>query len=226
MCIPIIIIGIIANNGFLDDRITYTLMVLVVSIGVIAVGYKIYDNALRDNMNYDEYNWGFNEKDAPTDNTGIIIDPWDLPNIECKGPACCIDGVDTYDNNQNKCIPNKVYNSNIFQNLNSGTTATYQSFPNMNVTGNVLGDSFQSNTPAACQAACTGNSDCGGFVYDTSRQCNLKDTSVTSQSGYTESGYDFYLKNVNNSTTDTTTTTTTESFRNNNTSNKLNYSLY
>ena len=227
MCIPILIIGIIHNSQIIDDRITYTLMVLTVSIGVIAIGYKLYDNALRDNMNYDEYDWGFNEKDAPTDNSGIIINPWELPNIECRGPACCIDGVDTYDNSQNKCVPNDVYNSNAYQYSNSGSTTSYQSFANMNVTGNVLGDSFQSNTAAACEAACTSNSDCGGFVYDNSRQCNLKDSSVTSQSGYAESGFNFYLKNVNNSTTDTTTTTTTETFRNNNSNlNKLNYSLY
>lgn len=220
MCIPILIIGLITNTGLLPEKISMALMVLIIAIGVIAVGYKIVDNLKRDNMNYDEYDWGFNENDAPKDNSGTSTDPWVIPNIECIGPACCINGLSIYDNTQNKCIPNNVYNSNAFQLKNTGTISSYQSYPNVNVTGNVLGDPFQGNDVSACEAACTSNSDCGGFVYDNKRQCNFKDTSVTSQSGSPSSGYDLYIKSVN------TPSITTESFSNNYNLNKLNYSLY
>jgi hypothetical protein len=86
MCIPILILGLILNTGILPETIGLALIALVIAIGVIAIGYKLLDIIKRDNMNYDEYDWGFNEKDAPKDDidTGLIINPWTTPTL----PKC------------------------------------------------------------------------------------------------------------------------------------------
>jgi hypothetical protein len=216
MCIPILIIGLITNTGIIPERISMTLMILIITIGVIAIGYKLIDNAKRDNMNYDEYDWGFNENDAPTDNSGINIDPWVIPSLECIGPDCCIEGQSTYDYTKNKCVPNSIYNSNAYQLKNTGSTTTYQSYSNTNSSGNDLsGMPLQSNDVSGCQAECTSRSDCGGFVFNNARECYLKDSNIGTQPTYPLSGYDLYIKSVN------TPSITTESF-----SNKLNYSSY
>ena len=170
MCIPILILGLITNTGIIPDKIAMALMVLVISIGIITIGYKIVDNMKRDNMNYDEYDWGFNEKDAPSDNnSGITIDPWVIPSLECIGPACCIEGQSTYDYTKNKCVPNVAFNSNAYQLNNTGTTSSYIMMKNTNSGGNDLSDTpLQTRDVSGCQAACTNNSDCGGFVFNLS----------------------------------------------------------
>jgi hypothetical protein len=113
MCIPILILGLLTNSGLFPEKISFALIVLVIAIAVIAIGYKIVDNLKRDNMNYDEYDWGFNSKDAPSDNSGVSINPWSIsaPSLECIGSACCVEGQSTYDNSQNKCISNIIYNN-------------------------------------------------------------------------------------------------------------------
>jgi hypothetical protein len=220
MCIPLLIIGILTNMSLIPQRISLALMVLIIVIGVIAIGYKMVDNAKRDNMNYDEYDWGFNENDAPTDNTGDIIDPWVLPSLECVGPACCVEGVSTYDPHQNKCIPNAVFNSNAYQMKTTGSTSTYTKQSNMNSSGNNLsGMPIKTNDASGCQAECTKKTDCGGFTFNTARECYLKDTNFSTALTGSLSGTDLYIKSVK------TPSLTTESFTNNNSS-KLNYSMY
>lgn len=84
MCFPILILGLILNNGLIPDKIGLALIALIIAIGVIAIGYTLLDNMKRDNMNYDEYDWGFNSKDAPKDKSGLIINPWQIPSL----PKC------------------------------------------------------------------------------------------------------------------------------------------
>jgi hypothetical protein len=222
MCIPILILGMIINADIFPQRIMMALMVLVIVIGVIAIGYKIVDNMKRDNMNYDEYDWGFNEKNAPTDGTIIDIDPWVIPGLECYGPACCIEGLSTYDSVKNKCVPNTIYNSASYQVSNTGTNSTYKMMQNTNSGGNdLLSSPIANSNASACQASCTSNSDCGGFVINTANNCFLKNSSVATAATSSLEGTDLYIRTVN----DTSASVTTESFINNN-YNKLNYSMY
>jgi len=79
-----LILGLILNEGLIPDTIGLALMALIIAIGIIAIGYKLLDNMRRDNMNYDEYDWGFNAKDAPLDKSGLIINPWSTPAL----PKC------------------------------------------------------------------------------------------------------------------------------------------
>jgi len=106
MCIPLIILAILANIGILPSKFYMLLAGIVIIIGVILIGYQIIDMSNRSNMNWDEYNWRFNESNAPSNGTDTAKNPWALPTITCVGQACCDDNA-TYDDSLNKCVPNK-----------------------------------------------------------------------------------------------------------------------
>lgn len=124
MCIPILIVSFIANMGILPNGLYFWSIVVIISIGVICIGYKLIDNYTRDNMNYDEYDWGFDASKAPSDNSSKAINPWTIPSLECYGPGCCIDGQSIYDPKQNKCVPITSCN-----NPTSTNTSTNMNFP-------------------------------------------------------------------------------------------------
>ena len=112
MCIPLIILAVLANRGFLPSNLYAFLAGLIIVIGVMLIGFQIIDISNRDNMNWDEYNWYFNQKDAPltTGNmgSGSIKNPWATISTTCIGSACCYDGS-TYDDVNNICVPNAIY---------------------------------------------------------------------------------------------------------------------
>ena len=110
MCIPLIILAILANNGILPPRIYMLLASIIIIVGAIAIGYQVIDITNRDNMNWDEYNWYFNESSAPsTTETSVAVNPWELPSLTCVGAQCCYDNS-TYDSTQNRCVPTAIYN--------------------------------------------------------------------------------------------------------------------
>jgi hypothetical protein len=105
MCIPILIVSFLANMVFLPDGLYFWSIIVIISIGVICIGYKLIDNYTRDNMNYDEYDWGFDSSKAPSSKSTNAINPWTVPSLECYGQGCCIQGQSIYDPKQNKCVP-------------------------------------------------------------------------------------------------------------------------
>ena len=115
MCIPILILNILANKGFIPGKLNIFLNVFIIVFGLTIIGYNIIDISNRDNMNFDEYSWFFNKTEAPkptpisSDSSNINSDPWNLnslslPSFTCIGAECCTDNS-TYDEIQNKCIP-------------------------------------------------------------------------------------------------------------------------
>jgi hypothetical protein len=108
MCIPILILNILANKGFLPSKLNVFLNVFIIVFGLTIIGYNIIDISNRDNMNFDEYSWFFNIADAPKPITSISsninLDPWSLPTFTCIGADCCTENS-RYDETQNKCIP-------------------------------------------------------------------------------------------------------------------------
>jgi ABC-type multidrug transport system fused ATPase/permease subunit len=109
-CIILIILSILYTKQILPSRIYFILTAIVIIIVLFNIGSKIIDLSNRDNMNFDEYNWYFNKSYAPK-NDNIMdsgetgYDPWKMTNITCIGQECCYEGS-TYDNVENKCIPN------------------------------------------------------------------------------------------------------------------------
>ncbi len=72
---------------------------------------------MRDNMNYQEYDWFFNKANAPKAGTGDgVVDPWALGSLgTCVGDMCCPtteegtnDGGISYDPTTNTCVKTKV----------------------------------------------------------------------------------------------------------------------
>lgn len=110
ICIPIIILAILANNGILPSNIYNLLLIIVLVIGVLMIGLQLIDISNRDNMNWDEYNWYFNKSKAPSDTTqGISVDPWKTKSLVCIGSSCCNPKESTYDSEKNVCVSNTIY---------------------------------------------------------------------------------------------------------------------
>lgn len=124
MCIPLIILAILANSGILPAKFYMLLAGIIIIIGVVLVGYQIIDMSNRSNMNWDEYNWKFDETSAPSNATTTQpTNPWELPTITCIGSACCTDNS-TYDVEVNKCIPTALYNQKYPTTTSDTATAT------------------------------------------------------------------------------------------------------
>jgi len=123
ICIPVIILAVLANKGILPTNIYRLLVVIILVIGAVLIGLQLIDMSNRDDMNWDEYNWYFDRNNAPSDTTeGTPSDPWGSASITCVGSACCYEGS-TYDSEQNICVPNPIYNQQHPQ-----TTETTESF--------------------------------------------------------------------------------------------------
>jgi len=103
--IPIIILALLNNKGFLPNTIYYILLIIVTVIGAYFFWYRFGSIIMRDNMNYQEYDWNFNPKVAPSDKFISSKDPWlgvGIPGT-CIGQYCCSDGQ-TYDSSLNQCV--------------------------------------------------------------------------------------------------------------------------
>jgi hypothetical protein len=106
ICLPVLILTILGNMGILPSNLYALLIMIIIIIGSISIGYQIIDLSNRDNMNFDEYNWKFNKKLAPSIKTNVTpYDPWEPPVVSCTDGACCPEGY-RYDNNVNinKCV--------------------------------------------------------------------------------------------------------------------------
>jgi hypothetical protein len=110
MCIPLIILAVIVNKGILPLKIYVFLSGIVLIIGLVLIGLQLIDISNRDNMNWDEYDWYFDQTTAPTESSSSSSssssnDPWTTPTVTCIGSACCYEGS-AYDSVQNICVPN------------------------------------------------------------------------------------------------------------------------
>jgi len=101
--VPIIILAILNNKGFIPDKIYYALVVVLAVIGAIFFWYRMFSIWMRDNMSYQEYDWKA-PTGVPTTST-VTSDPWTSFNFPgtCIGEFCCSDGQ-TYDSSLNQCV--------------------------------------------------------------------------------------------------------------------------
>jgi hypothetical protein len=105
--VPIIILSILKKKmllAFLPDFIYYILLILILIIGGVFFVLKLGNYITRDDMNYQEFEWGFNKNKAPKSTNAIAKDPWAMPSLgACIDDKCCSDDM-TYDTTINKCI--------------------------------------------------------------------------------------------------------------------------
>jgi len=130
VCVPVLILTILANKGIIPSQLNALVSGIIIIIGIILVGYKIIDLSNRDNMNFDEYNWYFDKKNAASSTStttsttaSASTDPWATTESTCIGAECCNDN-NTYDSTQNKCIPTAATT----QTTSATTTTSTESF--------------------------------------------------------------------------------------------------
>lgn len=113
--IPVIILAILNNKGFLPNTIYYILVTIVSVIGTYYFWKRMFSIWTRDNMEYQAYDWGFDAKNAPKSSGVASKDPWaKLSGIgTCIGEACCTEKTQTYDDATNKCVEVESFVNNI-----------------------------------------------------------------------------------------------------------------
>jgi hypothetical protein len=112
--LPIVIISFLYKRGILPGFVFNSLTVLIIFVGSYFALKYLTSIFMRDNMNYQEYDWFFNKANAPkaTPGDGTETDPWALGSLGiCIGEACCPesneDGL-VYDTTMNKCVKKQV----------------------------------------------------------------------------------------------------------------------
>jgi hypothetical protein len=102
--VPVIILALLNNKGFLPSTIYYILLIIVAIIGSYFFWVRIASIIMRDNMNYQEYNWYFDPNAAPS-GSASSHDPWLSNNMpgSCIGRECCSDGQ-IWDSTLNQCV--------------------------------------------------------------------------------------------------------------------------
>jgi hypothetical protein len=102
--VPVIILALLNNKGILPSTIYYILLIIVAVIGSYFFWTRIASIIMRDNMNYQEYNWYFDPNAAPS-GSASSTDPWLSFNMpgSCIGRECCSDGQ-IWDSGLNQCV--------------------------------------------------------------------------------------------------------------------------
>jgi len=103
--VPIIILAFLNNKGILPNTIYNILLVIISFIGAYFMWTSYSSIIMRDNMNYQAYDFYFDPNTAPTGATTDGKDPWLTTKVSgsCVGQYCCSDGQ-TYNAELNKCI--------------------------------------------------------------------------------------------------------------------------
>jgi hypothetical protein len=103
--VPIIILAFLNNKGILPSIIYNILIVIISVIGAYYLWNRYFSIITRDNINYQEYDFYFDPKSAPTGSATNSNDPWlslSTPGT-CVGQDCCSDGQ-TWDSDLNQCV--------------------------------------------------------------------------------------------------------------------------
>lgn len=126
--VPIIILAFFNNKGLLPNVIYYGLLVIIALIGGYFFWNRYSSIIMRDNMNYQEYDWPFNPNDINTSTISSTSDPWGNAKDygTCIGDACCSNGL-TYDDSLNQCVPAVTQTSSTTESfVNNVLTKTQQ----------------------------------------------------------------------------------------------------
>lgn len=105
----VLILTILKNMSLVPDLILNGLLGLVIIFGLLYTLWISYDISLRDNMNFNQYNWEFSKPSTSNiindnkyeDNTSKSFS--ESLGMGCIGMECCSNGM-SYDYNIDKCI--------------------------------------------------------------------------------------------------------------------------
>ena len=63
VCFMVIFFVVLMNLGWMPQEMVIVLVVIIILVGGLYIGSLIYDAYKRSNINYDEYNWGFDSQE-------------------------------------------------------------------------------------------------------------------------------------------------------------------
>ena len=105
--IPVIILTLLNKKSILPDKIFYVLVVIVALIGSYFFWKRFFSIIMRDNMNYQTYNWSFDRNNIEEGKyeEEDEEDDWGSNKLKmtCIGENCCSDGL-IYDEEEDKCV--------------------------------------------------------------------------------------------------------------------------
>jgi hypothetical protein len=105
--VPVILLATLNNAGILPSSIYYGLLIIVSAIGGFYFWKRFASLIMRDNMNYQEYDWGFDPSSvrATPIAAASTSDPWaNTLSVSgtCVGQGCCSDGL-SWSKTLNQC---------------------------------------------------------------------------------------------------------------------------
>jgi len=114
VCIPLLILFILKKKSILPELIANYAIGITIAVGAFLIIRNIWDIYTRNNMNFDEYDWKYEDpsKHAPSiwqynkDNLLKIDNPLKtlMKNLGiCVGDSCCADGL-YFDKEKQKCV--------------------------------------------------------------------------------------------------------------------------
>jgi len=107
MCIPVLILAVLANMGFVPNYIAGFMIIASIAVGVIYMYNAVGDINRRDKLNFDEYTWEFDPS-----RVGSVVNP-NLNGsgganasslLGCYEGACCNPPSTIWDPNSKTCI--------------------------------------------------------------------------------------------------------------------------
>lgn len=101
-CLALFIIALLNRNNIISGKVSSILFIIVIVIALVLMLGKYYDILKRDNMNFDEYDFG-DANAGKGDGGGNIKPPHIDPHL-CIDDACCSKGT-KYDSKIGKCVP-------------------------------------------------------------------------------------------------------------------------
>ena len=114
VCIPLLILFILKKKSMIPELISNYAIGITIAVGAIFIIRNMWDIYTRSNMNFDEYDWKYEDpsKSAPSiwqynkDNLLKIDNPLKtlMKNLGiCVGDDCCADGL-YFDKEKQKCV--------------------------------------------------------------------------------------------------------------------------
>lgn len=107
-CVPILIVSVLLKKGFIPNLIATGLIIIIISVGLIAVAHKVIDLNKRNKFNFDQYDHPFNPNAVQVKK----VESTNLSDINklalassCIGSSCCTEGTTQWDAASAKCVP-------------------------------------------------------------------------------------------------------------------------
>jgi hypothetical protein len=102
--IPLLILAFLKKRGLILDSLNTFLTIIILSVGGINLGKRMYDMLRRTDYDFDKFNWQFDADaidSSKLPQNGKVNLGMDSLSASCYGPGCC-DGVKTIWNDTTK----------------------------------------------------------------------------------------------------------------------------